>query len=535
MDIIGVCDNVGAEAGHWKPPPHTGSDGGGKEYCTACVCAVPTYLSQETAPPPPPAVSRGDNMLRKLLVLCFTFAKLTHQLDGDSIIARRLVRDEALGTDEDFRCRRHRRTVLHWAAEQHRDPGVTHRLFCALASNKDVASLIHRPDALNYTPLAYLLMAGSHAETIELAVTQLGALFPPDITLFSYLAALVASEARTGVPATAYMPLVHTLLDRHLFAQPLWSALVDIGGNTILHLVLAARVYSSDIVRRLLRTATGPAVRNKCGETPLHILCQDREPTPLQSIEDKAGATAQRAFIATTLLCHDRGDIPTNVVTNRGETALHYAAKAPYRQNLLLVLLTHGADPMLRDVDGNTALHLAWPNDTLWRTLLVPCAAATTALLSSTNNAGETPLSYRFSPAVGAGQSIAAGSPAEDRRHRMMRLFAHLGAHRRRRRRRRRRRLPYGRSRPAWSAAASRNYNRIVELGPWQFRRHLLYPPQWRAAIRTLLAIHHVYQNTARYPQAGIWALSDETLFYVFALICAPPLVGVLLGPEHRA
>ncbi len=136
-------------------------------------------------------------------------------------------------------------------------------------------------------------------------------------------------------------------------------------------LTLATQAGHDDIVRRLIRAGCKLGARTRAGATALHYAARQghddcvagllEADAPL-NIQDSAGDTA---LIAAAKNCHRSLGVIRQLVNakcdlNRQDKnrrcALHYACHKAMGAQLLL---DAGADPDIRDVDGNTPLILA--------------------------------------------------------------------------------------------------------------------------------------------------------------------------------
>ena len=176
---------------------------------------------------------------------------------------------------------------------------------------------------------------------------------------------------------------------------------VDIDGSTALHCAISHGHYR--IVERLLSANANVGIRNRWGQTPLHLAVRQANDNMVnlllrgdsRTTTDDEGNTAihvavigGKMEIVKSLLA---AKLDVGVRNNKGETALHQAASLGFESlvkllltvpqdieevdknersalhlavaggfaNTVDLLLLNNADSMKRDYDGNTALHLA--------------------------------------------------------------------------------------------------------------------------------------------------------------------------------
>nr|XP_006820698.1 PREDICTED: uncharacterized protein LOC102803898 [Saccoglossus kowalevskii] len=100
----------------------------------------------------------------------------------------------------------------------------------------------------------------------------------------------------------------------------------------------AAAAANTGVIKSYLKQGVQPGVQNRDGETALHLLITQGHPD--------IGSLINMILDAGPAL---------NCTTNRGETALHYAANRGSSVSLR-ILLDRGSDPNVQDLRGQTAL-----------------------------------------------------------------------------------------------------------------------------------------------------------------------------------
>lgn len=175
--------------------------------------------------------------------------------------------------------------------------------------------LIHAEDpqdSIYYVPLLSFAVAGGKIEMLEFLLDH-GAVVEP------YSAQLLGLAAKDG-----RIDILDLLVSRGVQVN-------TVGFNT----------YHPGILRYLLEHGASPSQKQENGFPPLVYLCRG----------DK-GEHPEK--IRMLLEYH----APVNGTGPKGRTALHYAAAAGF-QEVIKILLEHGADYTIRDEQGQTPLQLA--------------------------------------------------------------------------------------------------------------------------------------------------------------------------------
>jgi len=126
----------------------------------------------------------------------------------------------------------------------------------------------------------------------------------------------------------------------------------DIDGNTALH--IACFFGEQETISILLKNKANPGIQNTQGQTPLMLIIPFTDPQLIKLLLQEDSA----AFI--------------NIQDNNKFTALQHACFFKHGKKTIKLLLKKGANANLKDIDGNTSLHLAvaLPNTELAQLLL---------------------------------------------------------------------------------------------------------------------------------------------------------------------
>ncbi|ALC39758.1 cact [Drosophila busckii] len=153
--------------------------------------------------------------------------------------------------------------------------------------------------------------------------------------------------------------------------------------QTPLH--LAALTAQPTILRMLLLAGAEPTVRDRHGNTPLHLSCISGEKQCVRALTEKFGASeiheAHRQYghrsndKSVSSLSYARLPADLEIRNYDGERCVHLAAEAGHI-DILRILVSHGADINAREgKSGRTPLHIAieYCNEDLANFLLDEC------------------------------------------------------------------------------------------------------------------------------------------------------------------
>ncbi|KAL1005708.1 hypothetical protein UPYG_G00062670 [Umbra pygmaea] len=155
---------------------------------------------------------------------------------------------------------------------------------------------------------------------------------------------------------------------KHNYVQSQINA-CDGSGQTPLH--LACERGDVGCVRVLLEECQARTdVKDNNGETPMHCAAKQDSPAIIQICRMLLDNKCEVNYLSKT------GESPLHILTRRG------------RFEASMVLLTHGANPNLRGMDGNTSLHLAMKMEQLD---LIKALIVFGADVEMPNDLGETP------------------------------------------------------------------------------------------------------------------------------------------------
>lgn len=203
---------------------------------------------------------------------------------------------------------------------------------------------------------------------------------------------LLLSHQKTEFGRAGLGPcLLHACLHGHtsMVLQLLKQENIDIealgyGGNTPLH--LACVNGHVDIVYALLDRKANVSAVNTQLNTPLHLASKFELKMGLEEFYLSRKKASEQLFMISALL--DRG-APVNVQNARGKTPLFYAVTRPLEKSALL--LTHGADPNLKNVNGFSPLQKASGHG---RDSVIPLLLKAGARIDDEDNTGKTALYY---------------------------------------------------------------------------------------------------------------------------------------------
>lgn len=145
-------------------------------------------------------------------------------------------------------------------------------------------------------------------------------------------------------------PLVEAIVDYLIVndARDLFEKKDANDDSTALH--IAAKLGRNDALRSLLKCKADLSVKDKCGNTPLHVAISNNQSAAAEIIVEHLRTLKENA------------DAAVNARNKSGESALHVAARVGDNR-LVELLLDLYADPCVTDKNGNTPLHLAVMKD----------------------------------------------------------------------------------------------------------------------------------------------------------------------------
>ena len=148
-------------------------------------------------------------------------------------------------------------------------------------------------------------------------------------------------------------------------------------------LATAAQEASLPSVNALLEAGADPNAKARQGCTPLHLMTERLNNSPLDARKD----ASRKAIIKALILAGANVD----AMDIGGQTPLHYSA-AYGQAAMARALLAAGADVNARDHDGQTPLHCATADAVYWDSATVLVLLQAGADVNATDLEGKTPL-----------------------------------------------------------------------------------------------------------------------------------------------
>ena len=119
--------------------------------------------------------------------------------------------------------------------------------------------------------------------------------------------------------------------------------------NTPLHLLCEHPLQNVLKIKLLLEHGANPNIKNKLGDTPLHIICYNRDYVNIKCIKYIIELfLTYNADLNITNLCHNL--TPLGQLCSR---KIYY----PEHIDIIKLLIDNGADPNITDYQDNTSLH----------------------------------------------------------------------------------------------------------------------------------------------------------------------------------
>jgi ankyrin repeat protein len=185
-----------------------------------------------------------------------------------------------------------------------------------LDAHPDLINAEDLQDLINYVPLLSFAVASGRIKMVEFLLRR-GAVVPP------YSLQLLSLAAKAG-----RKDILDLLLNHH-------AQVVAVGEYYFFN------TFSLDLLRYFLEHGASPSRKGQNGFPPLVYLCR----------ADKGGQSDKIKLLLEY-------QAPVNSLGPKGRTALHYAAAAGF-QEVMTILLDHGANYWIRDHQGETPLALA--------------------------------------------------------------------------------------------------------------------------------------------------------------------------------
>ncbi len=269
--------------------------------------------------------------------------------DGHVELVRALL---ARGANRDARDRAGDKTALHWAA-MHGHCGAVHALLEA------GAEVDLRDSFALYTPLILATTQGGQRAQETIAV------------LLSYGADI---NARTKWGTTALFSAAYPgdpELVEFLVHHGADLGARDNQGQTVLFMFAKYGVMRGDPVRHLLSLDLDPDARDSRGRTALMLACLYGQHPVVEALLEAGGLLNLQDMDGRSALIHASspapedsriGQIRKHISSNKGGEGIYSLLREKQQTQAAIIdlLLKHGADPTLRDVDGLTALE--WAN-----------------------------------------------------------------------------------------------------------------------------------------------------------------------------
>ena len=264
------------------------------------------------------------------------------------------------------------KTPLHTAFENHA-PDVAQTLITQFNANTEIR------DKQNWTPLHTALDRGYSSYAQELLEKFLHKDVGTEVSWIQLYAACLTESVQgvqfllhantdvNHVSSTGYRPL-HIAVDKSnidlvtlLLDQDININSVTFDEETPLH--IAADRGDETIIQKILTQKVDINLKDVIGNTSLHLAVRQKQETKAGLVKTRVSYSGQslapyHACSAQTVRTIINHGADLNAVNNQGQTALWFAC-VDGQDSFARILLDSGADPNIKDKDGESCLHAA--------------------------------------------------------------------------------------------------------------------------------------------------------------------------------